>query len=196
MSERQRTELDHGNISKELSFRHELLLPGTFFLHVPVSPGDPLQSDTVFGGSVSLSVVSDSAAPRTVAPRLLCPRVLQARVLGWVAIPFSRGSSRPRDRTGASCMAGSCVTVWATGKSWWSVPVPTSGRAWDSSEWARILLSQGLCRTRGSSQMSFYGSWTFLKSYVRVWIMFILKTLEWVSDPERCLWPTQINNNA
>ena len=25
------------------------------------------------------------------------PEILQARILEWVAIPFSRGSSRPRD---------------------------------------------------------------------------------------------------
>ena len=25
--------------------------------------------------------------------------ILQARILGWVAVPFSRGSSQPRDRT-------------------------------------------------------------------------------------------------
>ena len=28
--------------------------------------------------------------------------ILQARILEWVAIPFSRGSSRPRDRTQVS----------------------------------------------------------------------------------------------
>ena len=28
--------------------------------------------------------------------------ILQARILEWVAISFSRGSSRPRDRTGVS----------------------------------------------------------------------------------------------
>ena len=32
--------------------------------------------------------------------------ILQARILGWVAIPFSRGSSRPRDRTHVSRIAG------------------------------------------------------------------------------------------
>ena len=32
---------------------------------------------------------------------------LQARVLELVAISFSRGSSRPRDRTQVSCIAGS-----------------------------------------------------------------------------------------
>ena len=33
--------------------------------------------------------------------------ILQARILERVAIPFSRGSSRPRDRTQVSCAAGS-----------------------------------------------------------------------------------------
>ena len=32
--------------------------------------------------------------------------ILQARILGWVAMPFSRGSSQPRDRTQVSCIAG------------------------------------------------------------------------------------------
>ena len=32
--------------------------------------------------------------------------ILQTRILEWVAIPFSRGSSRTRDRTLASCTAG------------------------------------------------------------------------------------------
>ena len=30
--------------------------------------------------------------------------ILQARILEWVAVPFSRGSSRPVDRTWASCI--------------------------------------------------------------------------------------------
>ena len=33
--------------------------------------------------------------------------ILQARILEWVAFPFSRGSSKPRDRTQVSCTAGS-----------------------------------------------------------------------------------------
>ena len=32
---------------------------------------------------------------------------LQARILEWVNIPFSRGSSQPRDLTQVSCIAGS-----------------------------------------------------------------------------------------
>ena len=40
--------------------------------------------------------------------------ILQARVLEWVAISFSRRSSRPRDWTRVSCIVGRCFTVWAT----------------------------------------------------------------------------------
>ena len=39
---------------------------------------------------------------------------LQARILEWVATPFSRGSSRPRDQTWVSCIAGRFFTVSAT----------------------------------------------------------------------------------
>ena len=37
-------------------------------------------------------------------------------ILEWVAYPFSRGYSWPRDRTGVSRMAGGFFTSWATNK--------------------------------------------------------------------------------
>ena len=40
--------------------------------------------------------------------------ILQARILEWVAFPFSRGSSQPRDQTQVSCIVGRFFTVWAT----------------------------------------------------------------------------------
>ena len=40
--------------------------------------------------------------------------ILQARILEWVAFPFSRGSSQPRDQTQVSCLAGRFFTSWAT----------------------------------------------------------------------------------
>ena len=43
--------------------------------------------------------------------------ILQARVLEWVAIPFSRRSSWPRDRTWVSCTAGRFFTIWASRKA-------------------------------------------------------------------------------
>ena len=42
--------------------------------------------------------------------------ILQARILEWIAVPFSRGSSRPRDWT-LIFIAGRFLTLWATGKS-------------------------------------------------------------------------------
>ena len=41
-------------------------------------------------------------------------RILQARILEWVAIPFSRGSSPPRDQNLFSRIAGGFFTIWAT----------------------------------------------------------------------------------
>ena len=46
--------------------------------------------------------------------RLLCPGIFQGRILEWVAISFSRWSSRPRDRTGVSWVEGRFFTDWAT----------------------------------------------------------------------------------
>ena len=45
--------------------------------------------------------------------------ILQARVWEWVAIPFSRGSSQPRDWTWVSCIAGRFFTIWATREALW-----------------------------------------------------------------------------
>ena len=42
--------------------------------------------------------------------------ILQARILEWVAISFSRGSSRPRDRTQVSGIAGRSLTSEPPGK--------------------------------------------------------------------------------
>ena len=39
--------------------------------------------------------------------------ILQARILEWVAFPFSRGSSQPRNQTRVSCIAGGFFTNWA-----------------------------------------------------------------------------------
>ena len=39
-------------------------------------------------------------------------RLLQARILEWAAVPFSRGSSRPRDQTQVSRIADRFFTVW------------------------------------------------------------------------------------
>ena len=47
--------------------------------------------------------------------------ILQARILEWIAIPFSRETSQPRDQTLVSCIAGRFSTVWATGESFFTL---------------------------------------------------------------------------
>ena len=87
-----------------------------------------------------LSRVQLFATPWTVSRQApLSMRILQARILEWVAMPTSRGifptqgsnpgspmilkwvaypfsreSSRPRNRTGVSCIAGGFFTSWGT----------------------------------------------------------------------------------
>ena len=56
----------------------------------------------------SRSVVSDSLWPR--GPGSSAHGILQARTLEWVAVSSSRGSSRPRDQTWVSRIAGRCFT--------------------------------------------------------------------------------------
>ena len=43
--------------------------------------------------------------------------ILQARILEWVAVPFSTGSSQPRDWTQVSHIAGRFFTSWHTRKA-------------------------------------------------------------------------------
>ena len=59
--------------------------------------------------SVSRSVASSSVTPQTTGEWNL-----QVRILKWVAIPFSRESFRPRDRTEVFCIAGKFFTIWTT----------------------------------------------------------------------------------
>ena len=54
--------------------------------------------------------------------------ILQARILEWVAFPFTRGSSQPRDSTQVSRIAGGFFTSWATGEAqeyWSGQPIPS-----------------------------------------------------------------------
>ena len=90
--------------------------------------------------------------------------LLQARILQWVAIFFSRGSSRPRNWTQVSCTAGRSFTIWTPGKPTWCMtcaesfpsagqptwsqwrnnPARWSGR-WSGRSWTKSLV----CRLLG-----------------------------------------------
>ena len=52
--------------------------------------------------------------------------ILQAWILEWVAVAFSRGSSKPRDPTQVSCISGRFFYHWAIGKvNEWMLTVNT-----------------------------------------------------------------------
>ena len=82
--------------------------------------------------SVSCSVVSDSlqlSAMDSSSPGFSVHGILQARILEWVVIPFSRGSSWPRDQTQVSCSEDRFFTSWATRKALLKRPPKKKPRA-------------------------------------------------------------------
>ena len=74
--------------------------------------------------------------------------ILQARILEWVAVPFSRGLSQPRNWTQVSHIAGGFFTSWATKET---VVAPTqsfSSVQFSSSVVSNSLWPHGLQHTR------------------------------------------------
>ena len=110
----------------------------------------------------SRSVVSDSLQPQG-----LVHGILQARILEWVAFPFSRGSSQPRDWTQVSCIAGGFFTScprgkprgsmdedkigWAKGKAWgqWEAASPVGSGGRDSTENTEVVWDMVAVGRRG-----------------------------------------------
>ena len=69
---------------------------------------------SIHGRSIkwSFSVVSNSLRPEDCSPPSSSIHgILQARILEWVAIFFSRGSSRPRDQAQVSHIASRCFNL-------------------------------------------------------------------------------------
>ena len=56
------------------------------------------------------------------------------RILEWVAYPFSRGSSQPRNRTRVSCIAGGVFTNWAMREAQGLIFIFPSIRMWIPKE--------------------------------------------------------------
>ena len=77
------------------------------------SPGKPLVK--MLCCAQSLSHVWVFATPWAVACQaFLSLGVLHERILEWVVMPFSKGSSQPRDWTQVSHIADGFFTIWAT----------------------------------------------------------------------------------
>ena len=64
--------------------------------------------------------MSDSCHPVDCSPPgSSVYRIFQARIVEWIAISFSKGSSRPRNQTKVSCVAGRFFTYWERREAWY-----------------------------------------------------------------------------
>ena len=98
--------------------------------------------------------------------------ILQARILEWVTMPFSRGSSWPRDRTRGSCLAGRFFTIWATRETKWirlwilcyhsmgKESACNSGDIWDAGSIAWLGRSPGEEIATHSNILAWNSPWT------------------------------------
>ena len=108
----------------------ELMMPSNHLilchLLLPASGSFPMSWLFISGGQ-SIGQVKMKVKVAQSCPTLCDPMVytihgiLQARILEWVAYPFSRGFSSPRNQTGVSCIAGRfLVLVKSDFKKWGS----------------------------------------------------------------------------
>ena len=87
---------------------------------------------------VSPSVTSDSLWRHGLYVGSSVRGILHARLQEWVAIPFFSRSSRPRDWTQVSHVAGRFFTIWATREAW-ELPGNANNQAPTLLRWTRIL---------------------------------------------------------
>ena len=90
--------------------------------------------------------------------------ILQARILEWVAIPFFRGSSQPRDQTQVSCIADGFFTSWATTVIFECLHVPTCGAACYTSIVSSTLTTEIISLILEITSQSWEGTHTFFKA--------------------------------
>ena len=120
-------------------------------------------------------------------PGFLCLQNSQARTLEWVATPFSRESSWPRDWTLASCIAGRFFTVWEDVCRFYANTMPCDTRAlsirgfwYPLGSWTRsCLVTEEWWLHRGNGGVTLF---RFLKPVLgyfglrHFWVYFWLQT--------------------
>ena len=94
------------------------VIPHSLWPHGLYSPRNSLGQNTGVGSFSLLQGIFPTQGSNPGLPHcrwILYQLSQQAspRILEWVAYPFSRGSSRPRNQTGVSCIAGRFLTNWA-----------------------------------------------------------------------------------
>ena len=98
------------------------LLPASLLVHLTsllISQGQSISLRSLWREVIVTQLCLTLCDPMDCSPPgFSIHGILQARILEWVAIPFSRGSSRPRDWTWVSHIAARFFTSWATGEAW------------------------------------------------------------------------------
>ena len=114
----------HQNHAKHWVTSYGCIFPGTTL--ITSAQSSPLQMAKLAEGNIfchfALKVkVLVSQSGLTLCDPMDCSLpsssvqgTFQVRILEWVAIPFFRGSSRPRDRMQVFCIAGRFFTIWIT----------------------------------------------------------------------------------
>ena len=113
-------------------------------------------------------VVSDSCATLWTCspPDSSIHGIFQARILDWVAISFSRRSSRPRDTVRGSRIVSRHFTVWAT------------------REVLGTLWNKGSSQTRDETQVFCVGRWILYLWVTRGILEGICYIISWFSETE------------
>ena len=101
---------------------------------------------------LSHSVMSNALGSHGLKPaRLLSIHgIFQARILEWVAIPYCRVSSRPRDQTHISCVSCIAEKFFITSATWDSLP---SAPSRVHPFLTQALLLSSFCRWEGGGQV-------------------------------------------
>ena len=107
------------SVPVRLSPRQYLLLPLSLFqgaaqgLFKPLTVVGTNQDD---GCKVKMKVTQSCLTTLYDPKDYIVHGILQAKILEWVAFPFSRGSSQPRDQTQVSQIAGGSLPAEPQGK--------------------------------------------------------------------------------
>ena len=109
--------------------------------------------------------------------------ILQARILGWVAFPFSRLSSPPRDQTQVSHTASRFFTSWATREACPRMMERYQGKSCDSDVESRSKMSRGSV----SKKRQLIGPMRYL-NILRKILDNLVKSWGWINEKENIKW--------
>ena len=79
------------------------------------------------------------------------------RILEWVAFPFSSRSSRPRNRTGVSCMAGGFFTNWAIREA--HGILHSTKKKWAIKTWTMMKTEMHITQWNPAFSDAFFTEW-------------------------------------